>query len=786
MKEFLILHVEKIVFGIVALLSLSLIGLGFLAKSYPTSKTPDGLKEQANLVSRSIKENHWEQIKESQPPIETGYVVRAAKTREKIFPDQTIIFPLVDNSLNRRGDPVLKAPISLEAFYYAGPVATTLRPKAEDPVAALDDAKKPEDKKPKGSTRGGPGGLGSELGGGYGGEGGSGSGSGGPGAMGGMGAMGGPGGMGGTGGLVGTRFLSQGYDRGFLMGMRTFFEAPVNTAPASQTATPPAKKVPYSIATSFVAVTALAPHQDMETEYEKEFADVRGYMEGRDTPNYVGIEVQRAEINDKNANQELAESDWKPLPNVGTEEFKKFAKNMIGTCADVHRPEWTEPSISMPIPPILLNDYQKYASHSQIPLIVPQPKENEGEAVDADAGFGAGGYGAGGYGAGGYGAGGMGGDGYGGAGASGMMGGGEGGYSGGSLGGDGYGGAGGMAGMGSALGGASGYGGGESGYGGESGMGGMGGMGGGSGFNAIQLPKRLPSTKYKLVRFYDFSATPGKTYKYRVRLLMYDPNFPEYSAFQPKTDTLKSDAVKRVQILLANEPKEPKITSSTTGTATVKPPVKRVSKRETEWSLPSPAVSAIKPPAVFAGFETAQPKVEAVVVEFDKPKAVYVPLKYPVEPGVVLGAMRKEKGKEVSPEIIHPTGAPVKAIKSLKDYKSSSMVTVVSVSNKTKLETQLPTQKEKEPLTTGYEVVSFDPFTGQLIVSREFDDFTGFNMFSQPDKPAVGPLGGGLKVEGGMGGMGGMGGYDSGGLGGEGSGGPSGPGGMGGKAPGKG
>jgi hypothetical protein len=101
------------------------------------------------------------------------------------------------------------------------------------------------------------------------------------------------------------------------------------------------------------------------------------------------------------------------------------------------------------------------------------------------------------------------------------------------------------------------------------------------------------------------------------------------------------------------------------------------------------------------------------------------------------------------------------------------------ISNKTKLETQLPTQKEKEPLTTGYEVVSFDPFTGQLIVSREFDDFTGFNMFSQPDKPAVGPLGGGLKVEaGGMGGMGGMGGYDSGG---ESSGGLGGPGLVGGK-----
>jgi len=102
----------------------------------------------------------------------------------------------------------------------------------------------------------------------------------------------------------------------------------------------------------------------------------------------------------------------------------------------------------------------------------------------------------------------------------------------------------------------------------------------------------------------------------------------------------------------------------------------------------------------------------------------------------------------------------------------------------------------KDPIKTGFEAVSFDPATGQLTISREFDNFTDFHMFAQPDLPAIGPLGGGLagggtagfgsgssssgeeggSGPGGMGGMGGPGGMGSSGMGG--------PGGMGGKGPG--
>ena len=93
---------------------------------------------------------------------------------------------------------------------------------------------------------------------------------------------------------------------------------------------------------------------------------------------------------------------------------------------------------------------------------------------------------------------------------------------------------------------------------------------------------------------------------------------------------------------------------------------------------------------------------------------------------------------------------------------------------------------------TGGEVVSFDAATGQLVVSREFEDFTDFNMAVKPDQPAVGPLGGGMGnigsgamggdgYGGGMMGGDGYGGMGGGMMGGDGMGsGGMGPGGMGG------
>jgi hypothetical protein len=70
----------------------------------------------------------------------------------------------------------------------------------------------------------------------------------------------------------------------------------------------------------------------------------------------------------------------------------------------------------------------------------------------------------------------------------------------------------------------------------------------------------------------------------------------------------------------------------------------------------------------------------------------------------------------------------------------------------------------RDELISGGEVVCFDAKTGQIVVGREFEDYTDYNAAVKPDEPAVGPLGAG------------MGGSTSGGYGAEGSG-PGGPGG---------
>jgi hypothetical protein len=63
---------------------------------------------------------------------------------------------------------------------------------------------------------------------------------------------------------------------------------------------------------------------------------------------------------------------------------------------------------------------------------------------------------------------------------------------------------------------------GRGGYGGE-GRSGYGGMGGGG--RAGSQPMTLPrGVDYWLLRFFDFSVEPGKKYKYRVRLVLADPN----------------------------------------------------------------------------------------------------------------------------------------------------------------------------------------------------------------------------------------------------------------------
>lgn len=774
------MHVEKVVFGFIALIASIVMYVGFSAKPYSTSKSPEKLKEQATQVSRDLKLDHWPAMKDEEGrKVDPVFTIAAGDSRKKIDPIPYIADPTGSSRIRlgaKRGDPAILAPQHLEAKYYLGPIAWWAA--KEDPLAKLEDAKKVEVKPPR-NAPGFPGGSDGGLQGGSRGSGGSAGGfTEGPGMGGGSGM-----GMGSDPNLAGRRVLFSGYDRGFYFGMSTFANpmgsmgsgggfqggtvegsgfpggtdggSPGGLGGGAGPKTETRKIVARGF--GFVCVTALAPHHEMETNYRKEFYDVIGYMEGRDSPIYRGFEVQRVELTDPN--KEIAEKDWEKLPDVSPEKYKEAVKKLVGTCSEINPLDWTDPNLSMPIPPILLNDYRKFATHTEIKYGAPDEADFPGMG-GMGSGFGEGGM-PGGYGGGGMGGGGMGdgGMGSGGMGSGGMGSGGMGaGYGSGGSGMPGGYGEGGNMPSGSGSGGMTG---------GFTEAGGSGGGDGGFGNSGtmMEVPRRLPSTKYKLVRFYDFSAKAGKIYKYRVRLLMYDSNFPEWSAFKPASSTLKTETLRRVQTLESDfKAKEPAPVKRPTNPPTIIAQAKREKYRETEWSAPSKAVLTKKPAMVFAT-ETKE-KLECVFVDFEALRGISIPKKDPAERGFVFGTpSRQVKGKEVGIDIIHPV---TKVILALKVYRATNFVTVVDWKSPSPLNAMVA--NPKDAIKTGAEVVSFDPLTGQLVVSREFDNFTSFNMYAQPDLPAVGPLGGGLSagdangMSGGMGGPG-MGGLGMGGLG---------------------
>ena len=806
-KEFLLFHAEKIVFALIAILSLTLVFLGFSGQKFSASKSPEDLKKKAeSTLASAISQDHWEQIQEAEPERvnNVSYARIASETRGEVQAGNYVsrIWKEPPGKAARRGDPELKAPIKLQGQFFSAPIPGR-RP--SDPFETLQDAKKPEEKQPPRRGRGnqgmGPGGYGGMEGGSGSGYGAEGSGSGYPGSGAGSGYPGSGGSGTGT-GLAGNlpmkRLLSPGYDRGFKPGM--FLNPPTPQEAKTNRAVVPVSEY------KAIVVTAIVEHQELEKNYSKEFADVPEYIERRDTPYYQGFEVQRVEVTSDAT--DIPEDAWKTVDAAGSEAYKEKAKEFFGLCKEVNNSYWTNANITMPIPPVLLMDYRPMCSHPDIPSDIGELVRDDDGAPGQTGSFGMGGYGAGGYGAGGYGAGGYGAGGYGsemggygsGSGYGGEMAGGSGYGMGGSemgsgsgygseMGGSGYGGSGyggsgyGAEGSGSGYG-ASGYGaeGSGSGYGSDGGLGGSygggsGGMGmGGTAGFGMQLPPKLPSTKYKLVRFFDPTAEVGKSYRYRVRLTMYDPNFPEFEIHAPKTMNLKAEAMSRVQDL-----KMKIVPDKTMGN-------KRKSERLSPWSAPSDPILAAAPTPVYAGevekpslirletgeqVESRPTKTELVTINNVGMINFSIKDSQPVSRGQIIAGTHKPNKDGY--EFVHPITKVLKIPKRIRDEVGPKfnivlpnvLVTVLDVGGGTPLRAS----SSRDELLVGGEVICFDAKTGQIVVGREFEDFTDYNGAVKPDEPAIGPLGGG------MGGAAGMGsGYGSEGSGPGGSGGPGGPG----------
>jgi hypothetical protein len=300
----------------------------------------------------------------------------------------------------------------------------------------------------------------------------------------------------------------------------------------------------------WAVITAKVPVREQLKLFQDAFENARGYDPTRDFPRYAGYKVQRAEVlpgkplewkdvnvyDGQRKSVMQNESLGSVVSSIVLEKlYDRITKFWPTQLEDVVDTRYLVDVLALPLPPLVGREWGSDGTHPDIPLAIntppledelmpleeEQPKEEEPADGDEESmfrssdpqglGSGYGGERGAGYGRGGDERGAYGGYGRGG-GAGRMYGGGGRGYGGEYGGGRGrYGGE------------RGGYGGGYGrggGYGGEGRGGGMGG-GGRAGSQPMALPRGVD---HWLLRFFDFSVEPGKKYKYRVRLVLADPN----------------------------------------------------------------------------------------------------------------------------------------------------------------------------------------------------------------------------------------------------------------------
>ncbi len=802
-------HVEKMILAVALLAVGYFIYAGFKAESYPTSKAPEGMqKEAADLMNR-IREDHWPEIA-AERQVTHDFATLAKEARRPTDPTRYVQSDVVWDPkparvFERRGDPTLLPPENLVAKNVFGALAIEVAKDAVDPFDALEDAEplkssnttNRNDRRRGGGrgAAGGAGGYGMEMGGGEGGDGSGmmGMGMGAPG-MGGRepakkvrrvtasydlgvkaGASASRGGMGGMmGGMMGGDEEMGGMGRGGMMGgmmgMGGAGAGATGGGLGESRNRGPKTKV-GSRGVIFNAITALVPHRKMSEEYDKQFEDTGPTDPRRDIPVYMNFEVQRVDVTN-DPTRAINEKEWK-LVTDGVEQWNMAQKYKWATKPPLGMPvpeiiDFNARSgMAVPIPPMLLRDYREFSKHPQIAWawdtksLMPPPTTNQRRTDDTQTdllpgersqgtGMGMG-----------MGMGGMGG-------GRGMMGGmmGEGGGMEGGYGG-GMGGYGGESGYGGGMGGEGGYGdmmGGEEGRGGMMGgmggmMGGMGGYGGGYGSTTVKMPQ----PEFKMVRCFDMlpmnDSIIGKIFRYRIRLVMRDPNYPEDPMIpQPAPSELKDEVWTRIgPIQRADE-------------AAIKanPKTKRT-MRYTDWSEPSPPVLVRAPYEVFAGevefdgprtfpvgtktvsVTTTEPQGKVIVSGFDPPTGAIYAFEEEVRRGSVLS-------KKFDAEFISPTS---RVIKVNKDYVLDSRSTVADIRGGR----TLAGSSRDDPLVVPGEFMILHR-DNRVQVTNELDDMFLYRMYSFADEKeaseknpqggmGMGGMGGMMEGEGGMGGKGG-------------------------------
>lgn len=434
----------------------------------------------------------------------------------------------------------------------------------------------------------------------------------------------------------------------------------------------------------FIAGSAVVPHRELYEAYKQALQDADQYDPRRDTPFYYDLQVQRADVTDKSADQ-LVEEDWVKVWDR-TLYTKLAAYNWSGFAPEIVPNDYRDEALTMWIPPVLLDDYRSIAQHPLIPEMSQAAiKREQGNVVedeevkefsmemDDDTELVAPGQRA---------TGGMGGEGGMGMGmemdmdmdmGAGM----EGGM---------------MMGMGMAM----------------------------MGRGALEADP----VDYKLIRFYDFAGfknSPqfGRKYVYRVRYAVNDPNFPFAETLQPKVSSMAPDVATRVQDLMASALKDGK----------------RTFRRWSDWSTATQPIGLPSLEQYFAGpvergsistwkvagkdveYARDEPKAKILASQYDLKTGARIPMQIEATEGTVLSQ------KAETTDVVDPITLTVKK---MTDAELVSSTTIVD------LEGGTPLAITKD-LTAPGMMLLFDQ-SGELTVADEVTDQHMFRTYTYAEE----------------------------------------------------
>jgi hypothetical protein len=247
-------------------------------------------------------------------------------------------------------------------------------------------------------------------------------------------------------------------------------------------------------------------------------------------------------------------------------------------------------------------------------------------------------------------------------------------------------------------------------------------MGMGGSYMAVAVPK------YKLVRMTDFSVEPGRKYRYRVNVVVDDPNNPRLST-APGRAAL-ADAVR--ERLDTEEGK-------------------RQYRTADEWSAPSDVVSMPSAQWFYAGAVDndagqvlvsgtrpvrREPSAKAVAVKHDPTKGADIPTEQTVYRGSTLNL-------KADVDVVHPVRGD---LRTLKDYELRTDAVVADILGGETI--PLVNKDRSDKMTVPGELLIIDA-DGNLLVQDESEDIVEFRRYV-PEEDASAPAMSNMGVPDGM------------------------------------